>query len=63
MSLQNFLSVFLLLLLLLLWVGKMIPLLLQMSPRPSLTISRADDTVLNFTKERTRLSSGLFAIH
>ena len=41
----------------------MIPLLLQMSPRPNLTISRADDTVLNFTKERTRLSSGLFAFH
>ena len=32
------------------WVGKMVPLPLQMYPRSSLTIFRADDSVLNDTK-------------
>ena len=32
------------------WVGKMVPLPLQMYPRSSLTIFRADDLVLNDTK-------------
>ena len=40
----------------------MVPLLLQMSPRPSLTIFKANDSVLNDTKKTSRLLLQLFAI-
>ena len=57
MSLENSSSVSLFL-----WVGKVVPLLLQMSPRPSLTVFKANDSVLNDTKKGSRLSPKLFAI-
>ena len=40
----------------------MVPLLLLMSPRLSLTVFKADDSVLNDTKKRSRLSPQLFDI-
>ena len=40
----------------------MVSLLLQMSPRPSLTVFEANDSVLNDTKKTSRLLLQLFAI-
>ena len=45
-----------------LWVGKVVPLLLQMSPRPSLTVFKANDSVWNDTKKTIRLWPQLFAV-